>query len=310
MATSTEKKSIEMVEVGARDGLQNEPEQIATKTKIALIERMIAAGSRRIEVASFVHPKWVPQMADAEAVVAGLPSRDDVTYIGLVLNKRGLLRALATRTDKTGIDEVGCVAVASDGFGEKNQGMDWVTSVETVRDICRLAQAEGMAVQATISVSWGDPFDGVVPMDRVVEIARRIADEKPKEIALADTIGVAVPSRVSELFARVADAVPDIPLRAHFHNTRNTGIANVWAAYEAGVRIIDASLGGLGGCPFAPRATGNVATEDVVYMLEQSGVDTGLDLDRLIGAAHWFESRINKPLPSMLARAGGFPIPS
>lgn len=299
-----------MVEVGARDGLQNEPELIETGIKIALIERMIAAGSRRIEVASFVHPKWVPQMADAEAVVAGLPFRDDVTYVGLVLNKRGLMRALATRADKAGINEVGCVAVASDGFGEKNQGMGWVASVETVRDICRLAHAEGMAVQATISVSWGDPFDGVVPMDRVVEIAQRIADAEPKEIALADTIGVAVPSRVSELFARVADAVPHIPLRAHFHNTRNTGIANVWAAYEAGAHIIDASLGGLGGCPFAPKATGNVATEDVVYMLEQSGISTGLDLDRLIGAAHWFENKIGKPLPSMLSRAGGFPIPS
>lgn len=310
MSAASLKQPIEMVEVGARDGLQNEPELIPTETKIALIERMIASGARRIEVASFVHPKWVPQMADAEAVVAGLPERSDVTYVGLVLNKRGLMRALDTRTASSGIDEVGCVAVASDGFGEKNQGMTWEQSVEVAKDICRLAQAENMAAQATISVAWGDPYDGVVPMDRVVEIARRIAEAGPKEIALADTIGVAVPARVSDLFARVAEAVPGIPLRAHFHNTRNTGIANVWAAYEAGVGIIDASLGGLGGCPFAPNATGNVATEDVVYMLEQSGVKTGLDLDRLIGAARWFEGEIGKPLPSMLARAGGFPAPS
>ncbi|GER05850.1 hydroxymethylglutaryl-CoA lyase [Iodidimonas muriae] len=300
-------RPVEMVEVGARDGLQNEPELVPTETKIALIERMMDAGARRIEVASFVHPKWVPQMADAEAVVAGLPKRDDVTYVGLVLNKRGLLRALDSRDTGGGIDEVGCVAVASDGFGEKNQGMGWEASVDVVRDICRLAHAEDMAVQATISVAFGDPFDGAVPMARVVDMAKRIAEANPKELALGDTIGVAVPAQVTELFSRLREAIPHIPLRAHFHNTRNTGIANVWAAYQAGVSIIDASLGGLGGCPFAPKATGNVATEDVVYMLAQSGVDSGLDLDRLIGAARWFEGKIGKPLPSMLARAGGFP---
>ena len=304
-----------MVEVGARDGLQNEPGILSTEHKIALIERMIKAGSKRIEVASFVHPKLVPQMADAEAVVAGLPRKSalgsdgasDVTYVGLVLNKRGLLRALESRNAGHGIDEIGCVAVASDGFGEKNQGMGWRASVDSVQEICRLAHREKIGVQATISVAFGDPFDGRVPMERVIEIAQAIAEENPREIALGDTIGVAVPAQVSELFARLAKAVPGIPLRAHFHNTRNTGIANVWAAIGAGVRIIDASLGGLGGCPFAPRATGNVATEDVAYLLQQSGLESGLDLDELINAAHWLEQIMEKPLPSMLARTGGFP---
>jgi len=300
--------SIEIIEVGARDGLQNEPETLPTDTKLELIGRLMSAGARRLEVASFVHPKLVPQMADAEAVVAGLPMRHDVTYIGLVLNKRGYLRALETRENSNGgINEAGCVAVASDGFGQRNQGMGWEESVKAVTEIHRLARRDGMAAQATISVCWGDPFDGRVPMDRVVEIARRIAEVEPKEIALADTIGVAAPPLVRELFARVAEAVPGIPLRAHFHNTRNTGIANVWAAIEAGVRRIDCSLGGLGGCPFAPKATGNVASEDVVYMLEEAGMTTGLDLDALIDAARWMEGIMGRTLPGMVSRAGGFP---
>lgn len=300
--------TVEMVEVGARDGLQNEPEILPTADKIALIERMINSGLRRIEVASFVHPTLVPQMADAEAVVAGLPRREDVTYVGLVLNKRGLLRALETRTlPNGGITEVGCVAVASDGFGEKNQGMGWRQSIATAQEICRFARQEGLRAQATISVAFGDPFDGAVPMDRVVDIAREIADAGPSEIALGDTIGVAVPAEVEELFGRLRDALPGLPLRAHFHNTRNTGIANVWAAIRAGVRIIDASLGGLGGCPFAPRATGNVATEDVVYLLKRSGFGTGLDLEALIEHSRWLAGLMGKPLPSMLARAGEFP---
>ncbi|GAB4575346.1 MAG: hydroxymethylglutaryl-CoA lyase [Rhodothalassiaceae bacterium] len=300
--------SVEIVEVGARDGLQNEPDLLATGDKIALIGRMIDAGARRIEVASFVHPKRVPQMADAEAVVAGLPARADMTYIGLVLNKRGLLRALATRSlPNGGVNEVGAVAVASDGFGERNQGMSAAESVESVREICRLAHAEGLRVQATISVAFGDPFDGKVPMARVLDIARAIAEAEPAEIALGDTIGVAVPAEVTEMFGRLAEAVPGIPLRAHFHNTRNTGIANVWAAVEAGVRIIDASLGGLGGCPFAPKATGNVATEDVVYLLGHSGICTGLDLEALIAANRWLAQKMGRELPAMLARAGDFP---
>lgn len=299
---------VEIVEVGPRDGLQNEAAEVSTAAKLALIGDLIDAGARRIEVASFVHPKAVPQMADAEAVCAGLPDRGDVTCIGLVLNARGYERALATREgNKRGIDEVGLVAVASDGFGRSNQGMGWQESVESVRALLARARGDGISAQATISVCWGDPFDGEVPADRVVEIARRIAGEGPREIALADTIGSAVPVRVRELFERVREVVPGIPLRAHFHDTRNTGIANVQAAYDAGVRIVDASLGGLGGCPFAPGATGNVATEDVVWMLERSGVATGLDLDHLIASSRRFAETLGKPLPAMLPRAGAFP---
>ncbi|MFQ5348122.1 MAG: hydroxymethylglutaryl-CoA lyase, partial [Rhodothalassiaceae bacterium] len=299
---------VEIVEVGARDGLQNEPELVPTASKIALIERLVAAGARRLEVASFVHPKRVPQMADAEAVVAGLPLRADVTYIGLVLNERGLERALATRDAAGhGIDEIGLVAVAADGFGRANQGMDWQTSVESACRIAHRAEAEGLRAQVTISVCWGDPYEGEVPPARVIGIVARLAEAGIAEIALADTIGVAVPARVGALFEQAREAAPGVRLRGHFHNTRNMAIANCWAAYEAGVRIFDASLGGLGGCPFAPRATGNVATEDVVYLFERSGLETGLDLEALIATNHWLAEKLGRPLPSMVGRAGGFP---
>lgn len=299
--------AIEILEVGPRDGLQNEPETAPTETKIALIEKLIAAGSRRIEVASFVHPKAVPQMADAEAVVAGLPDRADVTYVGLVINERGYERALATRRNGAGIDEIGCVAVASDGFGQANQRMGWEESVEVAKRLIERARADGLGAQVTVSVCWHDPFDGPVDPERVVEIARRLAEAGPREIALADTIGVAVPARVCDLFERVAEAAPAIPLRGHFHDTRNTGVANAWAAYEAGARVIDASLGGLGGCPFAPKATGNVASEDVAYLFKESGVATGLDLARLIEANRWMSERLGRALPARVARAGDAP---
>ncbi len=308
----TQRTRMEIVEVGPRDGLQNEPTVIDTATKLALIERLVAAGARRIEVASFVHPKRVPQMADAEAVVAGLPAREDVTWIGLVINDRGLDRALATR-DATGrgIDEVGCVAVASDGFGARNQGMGWEESVAVANRLVERAKREGLSAQVTVSVCWGDPFDGEVPADRVIEIVRRLAVAGPREIGLADTIGVAVPAAVEELFARAREAAGDVPLRAHFHDTRNTAVANAWAAYRAGVRTIDASIGGLGGCPFAPRATGNVASEDLVYLFARSGVETGLDLDALTGIADWLADEvIGRPLPGAVSRAGPFPPPS
>ena len=296
-----------LVEVGARDGLQNEPEIVATPDKIALIERMIVGGARRIEVASFVHPARVPQMGDAEAVIAGLPDDKAISYIGLCLNKRGVLRAIESRAGgRRGVDEAGCVAVASDGFGQRNQGQ---TSAETVAEnaaMLRLARAEGLVPQVTISVAFGCPFDGAVAPARVVDIARAMADAGAVEIALADTIGVAVPSQVTDLFGAVRDAVRgDVRLRAHFHDTRNTGIANAWAAYQAGVRVLDASLGGLGGCPFAPNATGNIATEDLVFMLERSGIRTGVDLDAAIAANHWFAGVIGKTLPSMVGKAGG-----
>lgn len=297
--------AIELVEVGARDGLQNEPDIIATETKLDLINRMIGYGARRLEVASFVHPARVPQMADAEAVIAGLPDRKDCTYVGLVLNKRGVLRALATREGgKRGVDQVGCVVVASDTFGQKNQGQTIEQGIAETREMLRFARAEGIRAQVTISAAFGCPFEGAVAHDTVLAIAEAIAEESPEEIALADTIGAGTPWEAGELFAKLGELLAGrIPMRAHFHNTRGTGIANAWEAWKAGVQVFDASLGGLGGCPFAPRATGNIATEDLVYMMQRSGVAMGVDLEAAIAANKWFAGVLGRELPSAVARA-------
>ncbi|MEQ5788864.1 hydroxymethylglutaryl-CoA lyase [Erythrobacter sp. NFXS35] len=297
--------NIELVEVGPRDGLQNEPDIVATDVKLAMIGRIIDYGARRLEVASFVHPQRVPQMADAESVIAALPDRKDCTYIGLVLNKRGVMRALATRENNArGVDQVGCVIVASDTFGQKNQGQTIAEGLAETRAMIRFARAEGLRAQVTISAAFGCPFEGEVKHDTVIAIAEELAIEQPEEIALADTIGVGTPSETGELFGRLSDLLGSrIPMRAHFHNTRGTGIANAWAAYQAGVRIFDASLGGLGGCPFAPRATGNIATEDLIYMMARSDVETGIDLDAAIAANKWFAGVLGRELPSAVARA-------
>lgn len=296
-------KTIEIVEVGVRDGLQNEPEVFPTPKKLTLIEDLIATGVKRLEVASFVHPERVPQMADAEEITAALPGRDDVTYIGLVLNMKGLERAL-----KTGrLDEIGCVAVASDAFGQNNQGQTSAESVEISKQIITAAKAAGRSAQVTVSAAFGCPFEGLTPVSKVIDIIASLAEAGPGEIAIADTIGAAVPNHVTEVFEWAKEAAPGIPLRGHFHNTRNTAVANSWAAYQAGARIIDASIGGLGGCPFAPKATGNVATEDIAFMFERSGVKTGLDLDKLIAITTWLETELGRSLPAMVSRAGPFP---
>ena len=297
--------AIELVEVGPRDGLQNEPDIISTRSKLELIERMLGFGARRLEVASFVHPARVPQMADAEDVIAGLPDRADATYIGLALNKRGVMRGIATREGgKRGIDQIGCVLVASDTFGQKNQGQTIAEGIAENRDMIRFAKAEGMRAQITISAAFGCPFEGEVKPETVLQIAEEMAAEAPEEIALADTIGVGTPAQVSDLFGKLGELLGGkIPMRAHFHNTSGTGIANAWAAYQAGVRIFDASLGGLGGCPFAPKATGNIATEDLIYMMEHSGIDSGVDLEAAITTNHWFAEKLGRQLPSMVARA-------
>lgn len=298
----THPSRIEMVEVGPRDGLQNEAVLVSTAHKVELIHRAIAAGSRRIEVASFVNPKRVPQMADAEDVVAQLGKPDGVTRIGLVLNERGAERALACD-----LDQLGAVAIASDPFGIRNQGQSSAESIAVAARIAAMASAAGKTAQATIAVAFGCPFGGEVDPAHVVRMAAQLAEAGPVEIALADTIGVAVPAQVSALVRDVARAIAPLPVRVHFHNTRNTGVANVWAAVEAGASVIDASIGGLGGCPFAPGAAGNVASEDVAYMLARSGVETGLDLMRLIETAQWLGTVMDKSMPSMLAKAGPFP---
>jgi hydroxymethylglutaryl-CoA lyase len=294
--------NIEIVEVGPRDGLQNESVVFTTSQKLDLIGRLLDAGVRRIEATSFVNPKLVPQMADADAVAAALPRREGVIFIGLVLNKRGALRAI-----EAGMDEVGAVCAASDGFAARNQGMTSDASLAMCCEVVRLAREHGRRAQITISTAFGCPFDGEVNPSRVVEMARLAAASGPVEIAVADTIGVASPGEVSTLVERVAAAIRPLPVRVHFHNTRNTGLANVWAAVQSGAKIVDASLGGIGGCPFAPRATGNVPTEDVVYMLQRSGYQTGLDLDRLIVAARWLAGAMGRDVPGLLSRAGAFP---
>ena len=297
------KTRIEMIEVGPRDGLQNERTVVSTADKAELVRRAIAFGARRIEVTSFVNPSRVPQLADAEQLVAMLPDRDDVTYIGLVLNRRGAERALATGR----IDELGAVCVTSDAFGIRNQGQSSDESLAAAIEIVELAHAAGRSAQITIATAFGCPFAGEVPMARVIDVAKRAADAQPREVALADTIGVAVPAQVAEAVARVREAVGPLPVRVHFHNTRGAGLANVWAAVAAGATVVDASLGGLGGCPFAPGAAGNVATEDVVYMLERSGIATGLALADVVDAAAWFTEVMGRPLPAMVSKAPAFP---
>jgi hydroxymethylglutaryl-CoA lyase len=293
---------VTIVDVSPRDGLQNEATLLGTGTKVALIERLIASGVRRIEATSFVHPKRVPQMADAEAVMAAVPRRDDVSYIGLVLNRRGLDRALAA-----GVDEVNAVVVASDTFNRRNQGVGTEESLDDWAAIADAAHAAGVLASLTIAAAFGCPFEGEVPAERVIDIAGRALQAGPDELAIADTIGVGVPRQVHELAAGILPIAAAVPLRIHLHNTRNTGYANAVAAVDAGFATLDASVGGIGGCPFAPNATGNIATEDLTYLLERQGEPTGLDLDRLREAGSWIARQLGSPAPALLGRAGGFP---
>lgn len=293
---------VEIVEVAPRDGLQNEDAAFATGTKVALIERLVDAGARRIEVTSFVDPRRVPQMADAGILPGLLPRRPGLSYIGLVMNRRGIERAIAA-----GVREVNVVIVATDTFARRNQGRSREETEAEAEAIARAARDAGLFVSVTIGAAFGCPFEGEIPVGRIVEMARRIGGSGAQELALADTIGVACPRDVAERFEAVAAVAPDLALRGHFHNTRNTGIANAWAALASGATALDASLGGIGGCPFAPAATGNIATEDLAYMLERAGIRTGLDLQALIAAAAWLERQLGRPVPAMLGRAGPFP---
>ena len=295
-------RKITLVEVGPRDGIQAEPTILSTEDKIEFITRSIDAGIKRIEVTSFVNPKRVPQMADAVEVLAGLPKDTGCSFIGLILNMKGYERAR-----DAGVDEVGYAVVSSDTFATKNQGMTSAETVDAWNAVGKLAKSEGVKAGVTIGASFGCPFEGEVSPDHVADIAKRCAESEPAEIALADTIGCADPIRATELIGKVKEAVPGMPLRVHLHNTRNTGLANAYAAVEAGVDFMDASTGGIGGCPFAPRATGNIPLEDLVYMLNRMNVETGVDIDKIIASAAWIEGRLGGPIPAMLGKAGVFP---
>ncbi|WP_426027049.1 hydroxymethylglutaryl-CoA lyase [Brevundimonas sp. TWP2-3-4b2] len=301
-------RPITIVEVGPRDGLQNETAILDPGVRVELVQRLEAAGARRIEAVSFVHPKYVPQMAGAEEVMAGLPREPGRSRIGLVLNGKGYDRALGTA-----VDEVNIAMSATDGFGLKNQGLSVDQQVQMLADIIAgRANAAGQpgatpSLSATLSCVWGCPFDGEVSTGQVADLVGRIAELGVAEIALADTIGTGDPWAVTRKVEAARKAAPDAVLRLHFHDTRNTGLANAHAGIEAGVSVLDASVGGIGGCPFAPGATGNIATEDLVYMLERAGYSTGYDLDALIGTARWIGERIGRPAPSALSRAGGWP---
>jgi hydroxymethylglutaryl-CoA lyase len=294
---------VTIVEVSPRDGLQNEPVVLSTEAKVELVTRLVRAGARRVEAVSFAHPRLVPSMADAEAVMERVPRVDGVSYAGLVLNRRGLDRALGA-----GVDEVNVVVCVSDTFSRRNQNASTDQSMEAAVEVIGSANARGLFTTLTLATAFGCPFEGEVSPDWVVELAGRGARAGVRELCLADTIGVGVPSQVRELTVAVRAAVGQEPsLRFHFHNTRNTGFANAVAALEEGATVLDASAGGIGGCPFAPKATGNIATDDLVYLLERMGLDTGYDLEALLPTAAFLSQRLGHEVPALLPRAGSFP---
>jgi isopropylmalate/homocitrate/citramalate synthase len=291
--------TITICDVAPRDGLQNEDTHLDPETRAELVNRLAAAGVPRIEAVSFVNPARVPQMAGAEEVVAGIDRQDGVVYAGLVLNERGYDRLAATA-----LDEVHIAFAATETFNRRNQNASPDESLEAAAAIVGRAHADGLRATVTIGVSFGCPFEGAVDPARVLGFAERLAAAGADEIVFADTVGVAVPRQVRELVSGAAGLGP--PIGVHLHNTRNTGFANAYAALDAGATVLDASVGGIGGCPFAPRATGNICTEDLVYMLNGEGVETGIDLDALIDIAAWLEGLLGRQLPGQVYRAGSF----
>lgn len=292
--------SVIVCDVGPRDGLQNEAKTLEPAIRAELCDRLAAAGLKRMEAASFVSPKLVPQMAGAEDVMTLLHRKPGVSYAGLVLNEKGYERAALA-----GVDEVHYAFSAADEFGRRNQNATTEEGLKTALALVARARSERMPITVTISVSFGSPFDGPVPAKRVLGIVEKLMAVPPDEVCLADTIGVGVPTQVRELVRGARELGATVG--AHFHNTRNTGYANALTALEEGVVSLDASAGGAGGCPFAPKATGNIATEDLVYMLRGMGVDVGIDLDAVIATSQWLGQQLGNPLPSMLDRAGDYP---
>jgi isopropylmalate/homocitrate/citramalate synthase len=291
--------SVTICDVGPRDGLQNQPVALAPEVRAELVNLLAGAGVPRIEATSFVSERHVPQMAGAEEVVSGIERRDGVTYAGLVLNERGYDRLV-----ESGLDEVHVTFAASDEFSQRNAGMSTEEGVHAAERILARASGDGIRATTTISVSFGCPFAGAVDPARVEELAGRVVRAGTLEVAVADTIGVGVPAQVRDLVGRLLPL--GVPVGIHLHNTRNTGYANAYAALETGARIFDASVGGIGGCPFAPRATGNIATEDLVYLLHGEGIETGIDLERLIEASRWLEQRLGRELEGQVYKAGTF----
>lgn len=292
--------SVELMDVAARDGLQTGP-VVPTEVKVELLGRLAAAGVRRVEAVSFAHPEIVPQMADAETVWEATDDFTGLARSALVLNERGLDRAIAA-----GVDQINVVVLVTDAFSRRNQKMSSAEAVAGWHRIAARAHEAGIAPGVTLSAAFGCPYEGEVDPARVTDLARQVARAAPFEVALADTIGAAVPTQVESLVAAVGEAT-DVPVRCHLHDTRNTGVANAVAAVRAGAVTIDASVGGLGGCPFAPRATGNTATEDLVWAFERMGVATGIDLDALIATAEWLDTQVSEPVGGKLTRAGVFP---
>lgn len=295
--------TIDICEVGPRDGLQSEPRIWSVDERVELIDRLSTTGVKRIEAVSFVNPKRVPQMAAAEDVMAGVKRPDGVTFVGLALNLRGVERAIGA-----GVDEVRYVVVASETFNRKNQGSSIDDTLRSYRDMAGSVTAAGLRLSAVVAAAFGCPFEGEVALSKVTDLARVLVGEGAQDIYLADTIGAAVPNQIAEGIAATRDVVGGaVTLGCHLHNTRNTGFANAVAAVQAGVRLLDSSVGGIGGCPFAPRATGNIATEDLCFLLRNMGYETGVDVDAVIEVARWAETSFDAPLPGQVMKAGLFP---
>jgi len=293
---------VSLLEVGPRDGLQSEPKILPTDVKRDFIIKTMDAGIKQIEVTSFVHPKKVPQMADAEKLVESLPDREDVSYIGLIMNQRGFERAR-----DCGIDEVGMVIVSTDTYNMKNQNVVTQESIDNWLRIASDARSAGIRTNVIIACSFGCPYEGEVDPELIASIAEKVLEGEPNILGLADSVGVAVPNQVKKTFSLIKELAPNIPLRTHLHNTRNTGLANAAAAIEAGVTIIDASTGGIGGCPFAPKATGNIPMDDLLYMLDRSGIETGVNLKKIVSNSEWLEEKLEHSVPAMVPKAGIFP---
>ena len=289
---------VTIIDVGLRDGLQNEATAVDTAGKLRLARALLAAGVRELEVTSFVRPDRVPRMADAEAVVAGLPARHDVRYVALVGNEQGYARAAAA-----GVRHVIFVLAATDVFNERNVGRPVARSIVDLSAICRRGAADGIAVRSAIAVAFGCPFAGTVAIATVLDVARRCIAAGTTAVEIADTIGVANPRQVTEVFEALRHAVPEAQLAAHFHDTRGMGLANVWAAVNVGIDRFDASIAGLGGCPFAPGATGNIATEDTVHLLEEAGIATGIDRAGIFAAADIAEELVGRPSAGRVKKA-------